>query len=101
MEKPPVEEAPSNLVIASRYILPPEIFSALETTEPGKNNEIQLTDALKMILSDGPIYGLQFKGIRHDMGNKLDFLKTTIRYGMNHPEFGDELKAWMKTLNLS
>ncbi len=100
VEKPPVEEAPSNLVIASRYILPPEIFSALETTEPGKNNEIQLTDALKMILSDGPIYGLQFKGIRHDMGNKLDFLKTTILYGMRHPEFGEDLKAWMKSLDL-
>ena len=100
VEKPSTEEAPSNLVIASRYILPPEIFSALETTVPGKNNEIQLTDALKMILADGPIYGLRFRGTRHDMGNKLDFLKTTILYGMRHPEFGEDLKAWMKGLDL-
>ncbi|QEN09842.1 UTP--glucose-1-phosphate uridylyltransferase GalU [Oceanispirochaeta crateris] len=101
VEKPSVEDAPSNLVIASRYVLPPEIFSALETTLPGKNNEIQLTDALKMLLADGPIYGCKFHGIRHDMGNKLDFIKTTIHYGLRHPEFGKELKAWLKDLDLN
>jgi UTP--glucose-1-phosphate uridylyltransferase len=101
VEKPSREEAPSNLVIASRYILPPEIFSALETTPPGKNNEIQLTDALKMLLQDSAIYGVKFDGIRHDMGNKLDFIKTTIHYGLGHPEFGEELKVWLKSLDLN
>ncbi|MDA3958888.1 UTP--glucose-1-phosphate uridylyltransferase GalU [Oceanispirochaeta sp.] len=100
IEKPSREEAPSNLVIASRYILPPEIFSALETTPPGKNSEIQLTDALKMLLQDSAIYGVKFDGIRHDMGNKLDFIKTTIHYGLGHPEFGAELKVWLKGLDL-
>jgi UTP--glucose-1-phosphate uridylyltransferase len=100
IEKPSVDEAPSNLVIASRYILPPEIFSALETTPPGKNNEIQLTDALRLLLQDNPMYGVKFHGTRHDMGNKLDFIKTTIHYGLRHPEFGAELKIWLKSINL-
>jgi len=100
VEKPAPEEAPSNLVIASRYVLPPEIFSALDMTPPGKNDEVQLTDALLLLLGDSPMYGVRFDGIRHDMGNKLDFLKTTILYGLRHPEFGDDLKQWLKELAL-
>lgn len=118
IEKPSMEEAPSNLVIASRYILPPEIFSALEITPPGKNDEVQLTDALKMILGQSTVengkvifnnesanerrmFGVKFEGVRHDMGNKLDFLKTSILYGIRHKEFGNDLKDWLRTLDLS
>ena len=100
IEKPSAEEAPSNLVIASRYVLPPEIFSALEMTPPGKNDEVQLTDALRLLLQDSPLYGVKFHGVRHDMGNKLDFLKTTILYGIRHKEFGEDLKAWLRELEL-
>lgn len=95
VEKPSPEEAPSNLAIASRYVLPPEIFQALDMTAPGKGNEIQLTDAIKILLDERPIYGHVINGVRHDMGNKLDFLKTAILYGLDHQEIGPRLKAWL------
>nr|MDA3929242.1 UTP--glucose-1-phosphate uridylyltransferase GalU [Prolixibacteraceae bacterium] len=75
IEKPDVGMAPSNLVIASRYIFEPNIFKILENTKPGKNNEIQLTDAMQSLLETKNMYGLKFDGIRHDVGNKLDFIK--------------------------
>ena len=96
IEKPSIEEAPSNLAVASRYLFTPEIFSYLETTEPGKNNEIQLTDAMREMVKNHPMYGLKFKGKRYDIGNKLGFLKTNIEFGLNDPEIGDELKGWLK-----
>ncbi|WP_340114874.1 UTP--glucose-1-phosphate uridylyltransferase GalU [Maribellus mangrovi] len=96
IEKPSFEEAPSNLAVASRYLFTPEIFSYLETTEPGKNNEIQLTDAMREMVKNHPMFGLKFKGKRYDIGNKLGFLKTNIEFGLNDPEIGDELKGWLK-----
>jgi UTP--glucose-1-phosphate uridylyltransferase len=96
IEKPSVEEAPSNLAIASRYIFTPEIFKYLETTKPGKNNEIQLTDAMRQMVKRYAMYGLQFKGTRYDIGNKLDFIKTNIIYGLMHEEIGDPLRKWLK-----
>ncbi|TVR52851.1 MAG: UTP--glucose-1-phosphate uridylyltransferase [Spirochaetaceae bacterium] len=101
VEKPAADEAPSNLVIASRYILPPEIFRALELTKPGKGGEIQLTDALRILLKDRAMYGQRFNGVRHDIGNKLDFLKTSILFGLKHSDIGDDLKAWLIELAAS
>lgn len=96
IEKPSVEEAPSNMAIASRYIFTPEIFDYLEKTKPGKNNEIQLTDAMRAMVRKYAMYGLRFKGTRYDIGNKLDFLKTNIIYGLMHEEIGDYLREWLK-----
>lgn len=94
IEKPSPEEAPSNLAIASRYIFTPEIFDYLEKVLPGKNNEIQLTDAMRMMVKNHPMYGLVFNGKRYDIGNKLGFLKTNIIYGLMDEEIGEELKKW-------
>jgi UTP--glucose-1-phosphate uridylyltransferase len=96
IEKPSIEEAPSNLAIASRYIFTPEIFDYLDKTKPGKNNEIQLTDAMRKMVKKYAMYGLQFKGTRYDIGNKLDFIKTNVIYGLMHDEIGDPLREWLK-----
>jgi len=96
IEKPSAKEAPSNLAIASRYIFTPEIFSYLEMTKPGKNDEIQLTDAMREMVKKYAMYGLKFKGTRYDIGNKLDFLKTNIIYGLNHQEIGQPLREWLR-----
>lgn len=95
IEKPKPDKAPSNLVIASRYILTPDIFGYLEKVKPGVNNEIQLTDAMHMLLQTRNMYGLKFKGKRHDIGNKLDYLKTNILYGLRRPDIGPGLKDWL------
>lgn len=96
IEKPSVEEAPSNLAVASRYLFTPEIFDYLETTQPGKNNEIQLTDAMREMVKSYPMYGLKFNGKRYDIGDKLGFLKTNLEFGLNDPEIGESLKSWVK-----
>lgn len=96
VEKPSAQEAPSNLAIASRYIFTPEIFDYLDHLKPGKNNEIQLTDAMREMVKWHAMYGLKFKGKRYDIGNKMGFLKTNIIYGLNDPEIGDSIKKWLK-----
>jgi UTP--glucose-1-phosphate uridylyltransferase len=96
IEKPSASEAPSNLAIASRYIFTPEIFNYLDNTKPGKNNEIQLTDAMREMVKKYAMYGLKFNGTRYDIGNKLDFLKTNIIYGLMHEEIGTSLREWLK-----
>ena len=95
VEKPAPEDAPSNLVIASRYVLTPEIFSHLSKVKPGKNGEIQLTDAMKMQVSLRAMYGLKFAGRRHDAGNKLDFIKTNITYALERPDLHDALAKFI------
>ncbi|WP_297087358.1 UTP--glucose-1-phosphate uridylyltransferase GalU [uncultured Draconibacterium sp.] len=96
IEKPSVEEAPSNLAVASRYLFTPEIFDYLENTAPGKNNEVQLTDAMKEMVKTHPMFGMKFNGKRYDIGNKLGFLKTNIEFGLKDPEIGEEMKMWIK-----
>ena len=96
IEKPSLDEAPSNLTVASRYLFTPEIFDFLENTLPGKNNEIQLTDAMSEMVKSLPMFGLKFKGKRYDIGDKLGFLKTNIEFGLNDPEIGIELRSWLK-----
>ncbi len=98
IEKPSMDEAPSRLAVASRYVLPPEIFQALDMTTPGKGGEIQLTDAIRILLQDRSIYGYRVNGVRHDIGNKLDFLKTSVLFGLKHDDVGPGLKAWLREL---
>jgi UTP--glucose-1-phosphate uridylyltransferase len=95
IEKPSIEKAPSNLVIASRYILDGHIFECLNNVLPGVNNEIQLTDALKILLQTQSIYGLRFDGKRHDIGNKLDFIKTSVLFGLKHNDIKTDLRKWL------
>jgi len=100
VEKPAPAEAPSNLAIIGRYILTPGIFPALEQTKPGKGGEIQLTDGLKLLMEKEPIYAFEFKGIRHDAGDKLGFLKATVEFGLKNKEFGTEFKNYLQKLKL-
>lgn len=98
VEKPPVDFAPSNLVIASRYVFTHEIFDYLAKVKPGVNNEIQLTDAMKLMVQNKAMYGLKFNGRRHDIGSKIDFLKTNVLYGLRREDLGEEFKNWLKEL---
>jgi UTP--glucose-1-phosphate uridylyltransferase len=100
VEKPSPREAPSNLAIIGRYILTPEIFPALERTQPGKGGEIQLTDGLKNLMAKQPIYAYEFKGTRHDAGDKLGFLKATVEFGLKNPEFGRSFRDYLRKLKL-
>jgi UTP--glucose-1-phosphate uridylyltransferase len=96
VEKPSIDEAPSNLVIASRYVFTPEIFDYLENTPRGKANEIQLTDAMHDMLKEHDMYGLKFDGRRHDIGNKLDFVKATIEFAMKRDDLKKEVLEFIK-----
>ncbi len=96
VEKPAPETAPSNLAIASRYIFTPEIFNLLERTPRGKGNEIQLTDAMSMMLDVEPMYGRQIAGHRHDIGNKLEFIKATLDFALRRDEFKEQIKEYLK-----
>jgi len=98
IEKPKLGEAPSNLAIAARYAFSPEIFDYLAKTPPGKSGEIQLTDAMRLMLQDRAMYGLRLDGKRYDIGNKLDFLKTNVEFGLVHPELGDDFREFLKEL---
>jgi UTP--glucose-1-phosphate uridylyltransferase len=98
VEKPSPEDAPSTLVIAGRYIFTPEIFDFIDRTPPGKNGEIQLTDAMHLMVATRAMYGLHFEGKRYDIGNKIDFLKTNIELGLKRPDMAEELKAFIKGL---
>lgn len=98
VEKPAVDEAPSNLAIIGRYVLTPEIFNILENQKPGEGNEIQLTDAIDTLNKKQRVFAKVFNGDRYDVGNKFGFLKTNIEYGLKHPETKDELKVYIKEL---
>jgi UTP--glucose-1-phosphate uridylyltransferase len=95
VEKPKPEEAPSNLVIASRYVLTPEVFSHLDNVKPGKNGEIQITDALRAQAAQRAMYGLKFCGKRSDAGNKIDFLKTNITYALEREDLREPLAKFI------
>jgi len=98
VEKPKLDEAPSNLAIIGRYILTPEIFDAIENTKPGKGGEIQLTDAIKILNKKQDVYALKFDGERYDLGNKSDYIKATIQYALRRGEFRDEILNYMRNL---
>lgn len=98
VEKPSPEEAPSNLAMAGRYVFTPEIFDCIAQTPPGKNNEIQLTDAMRRLVKNRAIYGLKLNGVRYDIGNKLDYLKTNVIYGMQNREFGADFREFIQQM---
>jgi UTP--glucose-1-phosphate uridylyltransferase len=96
VEKPDADEAPTNLAIIGRYVLPPEIFDVLEDTPPGRGGEIQLTDAMRTLAEDEPIVALPFEGARHDVGDKLGFLKATVELAAARPDLGDDFVDWLR-----
>ncbi len=101
VEKPRIEDSPSNLAIIGRYILSPRIFSVLEKTGRGAGGEIQLTDSLRDLLAQEPIYAYKFRGKRYDAGEKLGFLKTTVEFALKNREIGAEFRSYLKSLNLN
>lgn len=98
VEKPTPDKAPSDLAIIGRYLLTPEIFNVLEVQKPGAGNEIQLTDAIDELNKTQRVFAREFKGQRYDVGDKLGFMKTSIDYGLKHPEVKDGLKDYILEL---
>lgn len=100
VEKPEADKAPSNLAVIGRYVLRPEIFDILENTQPGRGGEIQLTDALQHAAKHpeiaGGVRGVIFRGRRYDTGDKLDFIKATLRIAVDREDIGDDLRDWLK-----
>ena len=97
VEKPPIEEAPSDLAIIGRYVLTPDIFPALETIGKDRAGEIQLTNGLRQLLKARPIYGCEIKGVRHDTGNKLGFLKAVVYFALRRPDLAGPFREYLKT----
>ena len=100
VEKPPADEAPSNLAIIGRYVLHPAVFEVLESTEPGRGGEIQLTDALATLADrpaaeGGGVYGVVFRGRRYDTGDRLDYLKAVVQIAVDRPDLGPDFRAWL------
>lgn len=101
VEKPAVEDAPSNLAIIGRYVLSPAVFDVLDRTKPGKGGEIQLTDALMELAemdkdAGGGVYGVVFRGRRYDTGAKLDYLKAIVQIGADRDDLGEDFVAWLR-----
>ena len=103
VEKPEADKAPSNLAVIGRYVLRPEMFDILENTQPGRGGEIQLTDALQYAAKNpevaGGVKGVIFRGRRHDTGDKLDFIKATLRIAVDREDIGNDLKEWLKSFS--
>ncbi|PYX18789.1 MAG: UTP--glucose-1-phosphate uridylyltransferase [Acidobacteria bacterium] len=100
VEKPKPENAPSNLAVIGRYILTPEVFETLSTTQFGVGGELQLTDGLCALLKKQKMYAYVYEGRRHDTGDKLGFLKATIEFALKRPDLGEELRKYLKDLKL-
>jgi len=100
VEKPPRDEAPSDLAIIGRYILTPDIFPALEATVTDRTGEIQLTNGLRQLLKERPIYGCRIDGVRHDTGNKLGFLKAVVYFALRRPDLSERFTDYLRTIDL-
>ena len=100
VEKPRREDATSNLAIIGRYILTPDIFEELEATSNDRTGEIQLTNGIRRLLRKRPVYGYEIKGVRHDAGNKLGFLKATVYFALKREDLADEFKEYLRALKL-
>jgi UTP--glucose-1-phosphate uridylyltransferase len=100
VEKPPREEAPSDLAIIGRYVLTPDIFPALAATKSDRTGEIQLTNGLRELLKQRPIYACEVKGVRHDTGNKLGFLKAVVYFALRRPDLADKFADYLSSVNL-
>ena len=101
VEKPRREDAPSNLAIIGRYILTPDIFPALAATASDRTGEIQLTNGLRRLLQDRPLYACEVKGVRHDTGNKLGFLKALVYFALRRPDLSEPFRRYLQTLDLA
>jgi len=95
IEKPEPTQAPSDLGVVGRYILTPEVFDIIEATPPGKNREIQLTDALQLLLKQQEIYAYEFEGVRYDAGAPLGWLKAVVTFALKQPDIGQELREYL------
>ena len=100
VEKPKPEDAPSNLAITGRYVLPPAIFDCLERTKPGAGGEIQLTDGMRTLAQEQGLWAYIYEGISYDAGDKLGFLKATVELALQNQELGSDFRAYLKTLKL-
>jgi len=100
VEKPPRSEAPSDLAIIGRYVLTPDIFPALEATATDRTGEIQLTNGLRRLLKDRPIYGCRVDGVRHDTGNKLGFLKAVVYFALRRPDLAEPFSDYLRGIDL-
>ncbi|MBL9113825.1 MAG: UTP--glucose-1-phosphate uridylyltransferase [Verrucomicrobiaceae bacterium] len=98
VEKPQPRDAPSRLAVSARYVLSPGIFESLEEVGPGKGGELQLTDAMRALMAKEPLHGVRYDGKRHDVGNKLDFIKANVEFGLAREDIGGALKEWLKSL---
>lgn len=96
VEKPALADAPSRLAVSARYVLSPKIFEQLDRTPPGKGGELQITDAMAGLMKSEPLFGLRFEGQRHDIGNKLDFIKANVAFGLQREDIGEPLQAWLR-----
>jgi len=101
VEKPKFEDAPSDMAVIGRYIFTPELFGALEKIKPGAGGEIQVADAMRILLDEGkPFYAVKLDGVRHDAGDKLGFLIATVEFALKRDDLGADFRQYLKTLNL-
>lgn len=100
VEKPSPDEAPSNLAIVGRYVLTPQVFEAIDRTPPGKGGEIQITDALSILLKEQPMFAYRFQGTRYDTGRPLGLLKASIELALQRPDIGPDLRDYLRDLDL-
>jgi UTP--glucose-1-phosphate uridylyltransferase len=100
VEKPPKDEAPSDLAIIGRYILTPDIFPALAATQTDRTGEIQLTNGLRRLLRDRPLYAFEVKGVRHDTGNKLGFLKAVVYFALRRPDLAGPFREYLDSIGI-
>ena len=98
VEKPSPDDAPSTLGVVGRYVLSPEIFSCLEATPKGAGNEIQLTDAISMLLEKESVYAYEFEGTRYDCGSKLGYMQASVQYALKDPDIKDEFQSYLKNI---
>jgi UTP--glucose-1-phosphate uridylyltransferase len=100
VEKPKPGQAPSNLAVTGRYVLPPEVFDCLERTAPGSGGEIQLTDGLRLLVQEHGLYALEYEGKSYDAGDKLGFLKATVEIALENSEFGEDFRTYLRGLQI-
>ena len=98
IEKPSIEEAPSQMAVLGRYIITPDVFEVLQNTKPGKGGEVQLTDALKVMAARESVYAYNFTGKRYDVGDKLGFLKATVEYALRREDLSEGFTAYLKDI---
>jgi UTP--glucose-1-phosphate uridylyltransferase len=100
VEKPALADAPSDLAIIGRYIFTPDIFAAIEKTTPGAGGEIQITDAMRLLLKERPFYAVKLEGVRHDAGDKLGFLIATVEFALKRKDLGEDFREYLRSLKL-